>query len=98
MRDTDPLIHLGPADALHLLHATGGRVVLADMVEWEAKRDGAKLGASEIAAWIEAGRQPNSNAPVLIAKTEIRGLFRQACKSNLAIQPRNAGELTISSG
>lgn len=93
--DTGPLIHLAQADALHLLHAIGGRVVVADMVEWEATQDVAKPGASEIAAWIEAGRQPGSNAPVLVATTEIGELFRQARKSNPALRPRNAGELAI---
>ncbi len=85
--DAGPLIHLAQADALHLLHAIGGRVVVADMVEWQATQDVTKPGASEIASWIEAGRQPGSDAPVLIAKTEIGELFRQARNSNPALRP-----------
>lgn len=93
--DTGPLIHLARADALHLLHGVGGRVVVADMVAWEATHDPEKPGAREIAAWIEAGLHPGSNAPVLIATTEIGALFAQARKSDPEIRPRNAGELAI---
>jgi hypothetical protein len=93
--DTGPLIHLAQADALHLLHQIGRRVVVADMVAFEATQDIAKPGALEIAAWIEAGKQPGSNAPVLVATTEIGELFVQARKSDPDIRPRNAGELAI---
>ena len=93
--DTGPLIHLAQADALHLLHQIGGRVVVADMVAMEATQDMAKPGARAIEAWIDAGRRPGSNAPVLVAPTEIGELFRQARKSDPGIRPRNAGELAI---
>ena len=93
--DTGPLIRLAQADALHLLHEIGGRVVLADMVALEATQDPAKPGAREIEAWIDAGRQPGSNAPVLVAATEIAALFRQARKSDPGIRPRNISELAI---
>jgi hypothetical protein len=93
--DTGPLIHLAQADALYLLHDVGGRVVIADMVAWDATHDPEKPGAREIAAWIEAGLQSGSNAPVLIATTEIGELFAQARKADPAIRPRNAGELAI---
>lgn len=93
--DTGPLIHLAQVDALHLLHAIGGRVVVADMVEIEATQDPAKPGARAIADWIAAGRAPGSNAPVLVASTEIGQLFLQARKSDPDIRPRNAGELAI---
>lgn len=93
--DTGPLIHLAQADALHLLHQIGRRVVVADMVALEATQDMSKPGARAITAWIDAGRQPGSNAPVLVASTEIGELFVQARKSNPAIRPRNAGELAI---
>ena len=93
--DTGPLIHLAQANALYLLHQIGGRVVVADMVALEATQDPAKPGAREIEAWIEAGRQPGSNAPVVIAATEIGELFLQARKSDPDIRPRNAGELAI---
>ncbi len=49
--DTGPLIHLAQADALHLLHQIGGRVVVADMVAFEATQDMTKPGAQEIATW-----------------------------------------------
>lgn len=93
--DTGPLFRLAQADALHLLHLIGGRVVVADMVAMEATQDPAKPGAQAIAAWIAAGAQPGSNAPVLIAPTEIGELFVQARKSDPTIRPRNAGELAI---
>ena len=93
--DTGPLIHLAQADALHLLHEIGARVVVADMVAFEATQDLSKPGARAIAAWIEAGSQPGSNAPVLVAATEIGELFLQARKSDPDIRPRKAGELAI---
>ena len=76
--DCGPPIHLARANALHILHQVGGRVVVADMVVLEATGDPAKPGAREIAAWIEAAQQQGSNAPVLVAPTEIAELFRQA--------------------
>jgi len=93
--DTGPLIHLAQAEALPLLHQVGGRVVVADMVAWEATHDPSRPGAREIAAWIEAGRGPGSNAPVLVAQTEIGELFRQARQTNPDVRLRNAGELAI---
>ncbi len=65
------------------------------MVAWEATQDMLKPGARAIEAWIAAGRQPGSNAPVLVAPTEIGELFAQARKSDPNIRPRNAGELAI---
>ena len=67
--DTGPLIHLAQTNALHLLHQIGGRVVVADMVAFEATQDMTKPGAQEIQDWLDAGQKPNSNAPVLIAPT-----------------------------
>lgn len=93
--DTGPLIHLACADALPLLHQIGGRVVVADMVALEATQDVTKPGAREIEAWIAAGRQPGSNAPVHVAATEIGELFLKARQSDPGIRPRNAGELAI---
>lgn len=93
--DTGPLIYLAQADALHLLHLVGARVVVADMVALEATADLKKPGAQQIAEWIEAGRQPGSNAPVFVAPTEIGELFLQARKTDPAIKSRNAGELAI---
>lgn len=93
--DTGPLIHLAQVDALHLLHQVGGRVVVADMVAIEATQDLTKPGAREIASWIETGGQVGSNAPVLVAPTEIGELFRKARETDPDVRPRNAGELAI---
>ena len=93
--DTGPLVHLAQADALHLLHAIGARVVVADMVALEATQDLSKPGAREIAAWIEAGAQPGSNAPVIVAPTEIGDLFLKARQADPDVRLRNAGELAI---
>ena len=93
--DTDPLIYLARADALPLLHEIGGRVVVADMVTFEATQDLAKPGARQIAAWLDAGHQPGSNAPVFVAPTEIGELFQAARRSDPEITSRNAGELAI---
>jgi hypothetical protein len=93
--DTGPLIHLAQTDALHLLHQVGGRVVVADMVAHEATHDLARPGAREIQDWIDAGQQAGTNAPVLIASTEIGRLFAQARKSDPDIRVKNAGELAI---
>ena len=93
--DTGLLIHLACADALPLLHEIGGRVVVADMVALEATQDLAKPGARQIAAWLDAGRQPGSNTPVFVAPTEIGQLFQAARRSDPEIKSRNAGELAI---
>ncbi|WP_076068445.1 hypothetical protein [Sphingomonas montana] len=93
--DTGPLFHLAWADALHLLHQIGGRVVVADMVALEATQDLSKPGARAITAWIDVGQQRGSNAPVLVAPTGIGELFLKARKSDPDIRPRNAGELAI---
>lgn len=48
--DIGALVHLAQADALHLLHQIGGRVVVADMVALEATWDLVKPGAPAIQA------------------------------------------------
>ena len=58
--DTGPLSHLAQADALHLLHLIGGRVVVADMVVFEATRDMTKPGAQAIQDWLMRGRRPTA--------------------------------------
>lgn len=93
--DTGPLIHLAQTDALHLLHQIGGRVVVADMVAFEATQDMTKPGAQEIQDWLDAGQKPNSNAPVLIAPTEIGRLFATARTVDPTARAKDAGELAI---
>ncbi|MEP9402502.1 hypothetical protein [Sphingomonas sp. VNH70] len=61
--DTGPLIHLAQADALHLLHEIGGRVVVADMVVLEATQDLSRPGAARIREWIDAGTAEGSHGP-----------------------------------
>jgi hypothetical protein len=93
--DTGPLIHLAQTDALYLLHQIGGRVVVADMVAFEATQDMTKPGAQEIQDWLDAGQKPNSNAPVLVAPTEIGRLFVTARTVDPTARARDAGELAI---
>lgn len=68
---------------------------MAGKVALDATQDLSRPGARTIGAWIDAGRQPGSNAPVLVAPTEIGDLFQEARKSNPGIRLRNAGELAI---
>jgi hypothetical protein len=93
--DTGPLIHLAQTDALHLLHQIGGRVVVADMVAFEATQDLTKPGAQEIQDWLDAGQKLNSNAPVLVAPTEIGRLFTTARTVDPTARAKDAGELAI---
>jgi hypothetical protein len=93
--DTGPLVHLAQTDALHLLHQIGGRVVVADMVAFEATQDMSKPGAQEIRDWLDAGQRPDSNAPVLVATTEIGRLFAIARTVDPGVRARDAGELAI---
>jgi hypothetical protein len=91
--DAAPLIHLAAGDALTVLNGMG-RVLVPDIVQLEATYYLDKPYAREIAAWIEAGQQHGSNAPVEIAETEIGGLYRIALDQGLP-RPRNAGEIGI---
>ena len=93
--DTGPLIHLAQTDALHLLHQIGGRVVVADMVAFEATQDMTKPGAQEIQDWLDAGQRPDSNAPVLVASTEIGRLFAKARTVDPTTRAKDSGELAI---
>ena len=93
--DTGPLIHLAQTDTLHLLHQIGGRVVVADMVAFEATQDMTKPGAQEIQDWLDAGQRPDSNAPVLVASTEIGRLFAKARTVDPTTRAKDSGELAI---
>ena len=96
--DTGPLIHLAQTDALHLLHQIGGRVVVADMVAFEATQDMTKPGAQEIQNWLDAGQKPHSNAPVLVAPTEIGRLFAKARTVDPTMRARDSANWRSCSG
>lgn len=68
--DTEPLLYLAQADALPLLHQIGRRVILPDMLAFEATRDLTKSGAARVCNWIAAGQAAGSNAPVTVEGTD----------------------------
>lgn len=92
--DVSPLIHLAAANLLPLLQEFG-RVVVMDMVAYEASADPNKPWASEIADWLTKGREPGGNEPVEIVKTEIGEAFRLARQADPAFKMRDAGERAI---
>ena len=92
--DTAPLIHLAAGKALHVLSGMG-RVVLVDIVVLEATYYDEKPFAKEIRAWIEAGRQAGSNAPIEIAESDLGPVYRLALEQPGVRKPRNAGEIAI---
>jgi len=57
--DATPLIHLAAGNALNLLNSYG-RVVIMDVVAFEATRYLDKPYAKEIADWIEKGQELGS--------------------------------------
>ena len=75
--DMSPLIHLAAAGCLWLLHEFG-RVVIMDVVAFEASGDGGRPWAREVAAWLADGQKPDSDRPVEIVKTEIGEAYRLA--------------------
>lgn len=93
--DTGPLIHLAQADALHLLHEVGGRVVVTDMVAIEATAFPEKPGAAAVQSWLIEGSKPGSNAPVSIEPTEVGRLYVAAKKGDPDYKARGLGELAI---
>jgi len=92
--DVSPLIHLAAAGYLTLLQEFG-RVVVMDMVAYEASENTARPWAREVAEWITEGQKPGSNRPVEIAKTEIGEAYRLARLSNPDFRMQNAGENAI---
>ncbi|MGI4800962.1 MAG: hypothetical protein ACRYG8_44435 [Janthinobacterium lividum] len=69
--DEGPLRLLAGIDMLHLLHAYGDTVLLVDVVADAAVGTGTTDAERRIAAWLEAGRQPDAIAVVRVATTEI---------------------------
>ena len=90
--DVSPLVHLAAVDALSLLQEFG-RVIVMDMVAFEASADLEKPWASEVAAWLrrDAGGLP----PVAIVATEIGEAYRLARQADPRFRLRNAGESAI---
>lgn len=65
------------------------------MVVFEATQDMTKPGAQAIQDWLDAGQTADSNAPVLIAPTEIGRLFATARTVDPTVRAKDAGELAI---
>jgi hypothetical protein len=78
---------------LHLLNDLG-RVVVVDVLALEATYFQDKPYSQEIGAWIEAGKIPGSNRPIVIATIELGPLYKLALDRHVK-PPRNAGEIAI---
>jgi hypothetical protein len=85
-----PLIHLAAAGRLILLQEFG-RVVVMDIVAYEASRDTTKPWAREVAAWIAKGQAAGSDQPVEVVKTEIGEAYRLARRADPEFKMQNAG-------
>ena len=81
--DTGPLIHLAQADALHLLHQIGGRVVVADMVAFEATQD---MGAFAGGGGILRQARPDSRREILL----VAAFYGRARKATAQFYPAMA--------
>lgn len=90
--DVSPLIHLAAVDALSLLQEFG-RVIVMDVVAFEASADLEKPWASEVAAWLR--RDAKGLPPVAIVATEIGEAYRLARQADPRFRLRNAGESAI---
>jgi len=92
--DMSPLIHLAAARHLPLLQEFG-RVIVMDIVAYEASDDVTKPWALEVAAWLSKGQEAGSNQPVEIVKTEIGEAYRLARRTDPNFKLRDAGERAI---
>lgn len=92
--DMSPLIHLAAAGKLSLLQEFG-RVVVMDIVAYEASDDVTKPWALEVAAWLAKGQETGSNQPVEIVKTEIGEAYRLARQADPNFKLQDAGERAI---
>jgi hypothetical protein len=92
--DMSPLIHLAAGGLLPLLHEFG-RVVVMDIVAYEASDDLARPWARDVAVWLTKGREPGSNQPVDVVTTEIGEAYRLARQADPAFKLRDAGERAI---
>ena len=93
--DASPLIHLAQAGLLHLLHEVGRAVILVDVVVDEITRAPAKPGAETLHAWIGAGQQPGSNAPIRVETTETGRAIALARQVEPEFRMRHGGENAI---
>ena len=92
--DMSPLIHLAAAGHLTLLQEFG-RVVVMDIVAYEASDNLGKPWARDVAAWLAEGQTPGTNQPVEVVKTEIGEAYRLARQANPGFKMQNAGENAI---
>ena len=92
--DMSPLINLAAAGRLTLLQEFG-RVVVMDIVAYEASDDPSRPWAQDVAAWLAEGQRPGTNLPVEVVKTEIGEAYRLARQANPQFRMQNAGESAI---
>lgn len=92
--DMSPLIHLAAAGRLTLLQEFG-RVVVMDIVAYEASDDLTKPWAREVAEWLRSGQEAGSNQPVNVVKTEIGEAYRLARQTDPTFTMRDAGDRAI---
>lgn len=92
--DMSPLVHLAAAGCLPLLQAFG-RVVVMDIVAYEATDDLSKPWAQDVAAWLAEGQRAGTNLPVSVVQTEIGEAYRLARQTNPEFRMQNAGESAI---
>jgi predicted nucleic acid-binding protein len=92
--DMSPLIHLAAGGQLPLLHEFG-RVIVMDIVAYEASADLARPWASDVAAWLAKGQGSGSNRPVEVVKTEIGEAYRLARQTDPSFKLQDAGERAI---
>jgi predicted nucleic acid-binding protein len=92
--DMSPLIHLAAAGRLALLQEFG-RVVVMDIVAFEASGDLTRPWARDVAEWLQRGQEAGSNQPVEVAKTEIGEAYRLARQADPGFTMRDAGDRAI---
>jgi len=92
--DMSPLIHLAAAEQLSLLHEFG-RVIVMDIVAYEASSDLEKPWANDVATWLKRGQETGSNQPVEIVKTEVGEAYRLARITDPNFKMQDAGERAI---
>jgi hypothetical protein len=92
--DMSPLIHLAAAAQLPLLQAFG-RVIVMDIVAYEATADLERPWARDVAAWLENGQAPGSNQPLEVVKTEIGEAYRLARQADPGFRLQDAVERAI---
>ena len=85
--DASPLITLAAADALECLTMPNLRVVIPDMIYFEATRDLAKTGALEIVEWMKRHREQ-----VTIATTTVFAEYLILTTTNPQARSKGRGE------